>query len=168
MGRMLGPRTTSTDLASSGLAGRSTPLSSMEKRSGSCTSGYSPSSRGVGDVAEDGAGGGNFRRGEVDLRVSGAAAALEVAVEGAHGDAAGIGGKAHADAGPAGAFQHARAPLASMSASAPQAESICKTCLEPGEMMERLTVGATVLPFKMAATRRRSRSEELVQEPTQT
>ena len=63
----------------------------------------------VGDVAEDGAGGGNFRRGEVDLRVAGAAAALEVAVERAHGDAAGIGGKAHADAGPAGAFQHARA-----------------------------------------------------------
>ena len=65
------------------------------------------------------------------------------------------------------AHSSTRAPLASMSASAPQAESICKTCLEPGEM-ERLTVGATVLPFKMAATRRRSRSEELVQEPTQT
>ena len=47
------------------------------------------------------------------------------------------------------AHSSTRAPLERMSASAPQAESICKTCLEPGEM-ERLTVGATVLPFKMA------------------
>ena len=47
-----------------------------------------------------------FRRNEVDFGVGGAAAAEEIAVEGAQAHAAGIGRSPHADAGAAGAFQH--------------------------------------------------------------
>ena len=60
-----------------------------------------------------------------------------------------------------------RAPLARMSVSAPQPDSISSTCREPGET-DRLTPSATFLPLRIAATRSRSRSEEFVQEPMQT
>mgnify|MGYP000586276900 CR=1 FL=1 len=65
------------------------------------------------------------------------------------------------------AHSSTRAPAAMMSDNAPQSASIVSTCLEPGET-ERLTESAIFLPFRMAATRSISRSDELVQEPIQT
>ena len=60
-----------------------------------------------------------------------------------------------------------RAPLARMSVSAPQSESMVSTCFDPGEM-DRLTPGAMVLPLSRAATLSISSSDEFVHEPMQT
>ena len=59
------------------------------------------------------------------------------------------------------------APASIISDSAPFCANILSTCFEPGAI-ERLTVGQTVLPFKMAATFSISIKEEFVQEPMQT
>ena len=53
--------------------------------------------------------GSGFGRDEIDPRVRCPTARLEVAVEGAQGNAAGLRGEAHSDAGAAGAFKDARA-----------------------------------------------------------
>ena len=54
------------------------------------------------------------------------------------------------------ALSKIRAPAAIKSAKAPFCASMLNTCLEPGAM-ERLTSGCTVLPFKIAATRIKSK-----------
>lgn len=65
--------------------------------------------RRVGEDAADGADGGHLGTDEINARVLGAAAAGEVAVEGAQRHARRVGRLPHPDAGPAGAFEHARA-----------------------------------------------------------
>ena len=65
------------------------------------------------------------------------------------------------------ALSKIRAPAAIISASAPFWASMVSTCLDPGEMV-KLTLSATVLPFKILATFMISIKEELVQEPTHT
>ena len=65
------------------------------------------------------------------------------------------------------AHSSTRAPLASMSVSAPQSASIDSTWRLPGEI-DRLTEGFTVRPFSSAATFSISIRLELVQEPMHT
>ena len=68
-----------------------------------------------------------------------------------------------------GPHAHSRilAPAEMRSASAPHSASMVYTCFEPGEI-ESDTSGCTVLPLRIAATVKRSLSDELVQEPMHT
>ncbi len=65
------------------------------------------------------------------------------------------------------AHSSTRAPAAIISASAPHLQSIASTCREPG-LTVKLTLGATVLPFSIAATLSISARLEFVQLPMQT
>ena len=165
-GRIFGPRSTCTASASSAGAGGSTALSSMRKRSGSVTSGMGPSVRGsviapVSAAATAVSGDTRYTCASfVPLRPR----KLRLNVRRLTPPE--LGEKPMPMHGPH-AHSSRRAPLESMSVSAPQSASMVSTCFDPGET-DRLTPGATVLPLSRAATFSISSSDEFVQEPMQT
>ena len=65
------------------------------------------------------------------------------------------------------AHSRSRAPEERMSASAPERTSSDSTLSEPGDT-DRSVPSATLFPRRIAATLRRSASDELVQEPMHT
>ena len=163
---MLGPRRTSKSLASSGVAGGITALSSILKAAGIVTCGSSPKS--LGSVISPVSAAATAVSGETRYTLASLVPLRpkKLRLNVRNDTPAELGEKPIPMQGPQ-AHSSSLAPLANISESAPQSASIESTCLEPGEM-ERLTEGEMVLPFKSAATFSISKSDELVQEPMQT